>query len=59
MNKDHLVGVAKTIAGRLKEALGRATRDPKAVAEGKALQLAGRARNVVASTRESIRRLGR
>ena len=59
MNRDHVLGVAKAIAGRIKEATGRAIGDPKTIAEGKALRLAGKAQNAVGSTRDAIRRLAR
>lgn len=60
MNKDHVLGVAKTIAGHVKEATGRVLGDPKAIAEGKALKLAGKAQSAVGTTRDAIRiRFGR
>ena len=59
MNKDHVLGVAKTIAGHIKVATGMAMGDPKTIAEGKALRLAGKAQNAVGSTRDAIRRFGR
>lgn len=59
MNRDHVLGVAKTIVGSIKEATGRAMGDPKTIAEGIALRLAGKAQNAVGSTRDAIRRLGR
>jgi uncharacterized protein YjbJ (UPF0337 family) len=59
VNKDHVLGLAKSIAGLFKEAAGRAIGDRKTAADGLALRLAGRAQMALGSTRQTIRRLGR
>jgi len=59
MNKDHVLGMAKSVAGRIKETTGKVVGSRKTTAEGLALRLAGNAQLFLGNLRESIRRLGR
>jgi uncharacterized protein YjbJ (UPF0337 family) len=53
MNKDRIVGAAKTVAGNIKQALGKAVGDKKTVADGKTEAAEGKVQNAVGRIKES------
>ncbi len=56
MDKDRIVGAAKTVAGNIKEFAGTVLGDQKIAADGKALKKAGKAQNAMGGTRDSDRK---
>jgi len=57
MNKDRIVGAAKTVAGNIKQAVGKAVGDQKTVADGKSEAAEGRVQNAVGGIKDTIRRI--
>ncbi len=55
MDKDRVEGAAKTVGGKVKEAIGNLTGDQKTVAEGQAEQKFGRLQNAVGGLKDTIR----
>jgi uncharacterized protein YjbJ (UPF0337 family) len=55
MNKDRIVGAATTVAGNIKQALGKAVGDQKTVADGKAEAAEGKVQNAVGGIKDAIR----
>jgi uncharacterized protein YjbJ (UPF0337 family) len=55
MNRDRIVGAAKTVAGNIKQAVGKAAGDQKTVAEGKAETAEGKVQNAVGGIKDAIR----
>ena len=49
MNKDRIIGVGKQMVGSVKQGVGKLVGDAKLQADGKAMQVAGKLRNVVAA----------
>ena len=55
MDKDRVVGSAKVIKGKVKEAAGKAVGDIKLEAEGKADKVEGGIQNAVGSLKDTLR----
>ena len=55
MDKDRVEGAAKTVGGKIKEAVGKVTGDQKTVAEGQAEQKVGKVQNAVGGLKDTIR----
>ena len=55
MDKDRVKGAAKTVGGKVKEAVGKLTGDQKAVSEGQAEQKVGKVRNAVGGWKDTFR----
>jgi uncharacterized protein YjbJ (UPF0337 family) len=55
MDKDRIVGVAKTVAGNIKQAVGKAVGDQKTVADGKTEAAEGKVQNAVGGIKDTIR----
>ena len=55
MDKDRVEGAAKTVGGKIKEAVGKVTGDQKTVAEGQAEQKVGKVQNAVGGVKDTIR----
>ncbi len=55
MDKDRIAGAAKTVAGNIKQAVGKAVGDQKTVADGKAEALEGKVQNAVGGMKDKIR----
>lgn len=57
MDKDRIIGSAKTVAGRFKEAAGKAVGDKKIAAAGQAEKIEGKVQNAVGGAKDSIREI--
>ncbi len=55
MDKDRVIGSAKVVKGKIKQAVGKAVGDAKLQAEGEADRIEGTAQNVVGSIKDAIR----
>ena len=55
MDKDRIAGAAKTVAGNVKQAIGKLVGDQKMVADGKTDVLEGKIQNAVGGFKDSIR----
>jgi uncharacterized protein YjbJ (UPF0337 family) len=55
MNKDRIVGAAKTTAGNPKQVLGKTVGDQKAVTDGKTEAAEGKFQNAVGGIKDAIR----
>jgi uncharacterized protein YjbJ (UPF0337 family) len=55
MDKDRIVGAAKNVGGKIKEAVGRVLGDEKTKREGQADQAEGKVRNVVGGAKDAVR----
>ena len=55
MDKDRVVGSAKAVKGKVKEAVGKAIGDAKLEAEGKADTIEGRVQNAGGGLKEVLR----
>jgi uncharacterized protein YjbJ (UPF0337 family) len=55
MNKDRIVGAAKTVAANIKQAVGKVVGDQKTVADGKTEAAKGKVQNAVGGIKDSIR----
>jgi len=55
MDKDRVVGSAKVVKGKVKEAVGKAIGDAKLEAEGKADKIEGRVQNAVGGLKDVLR----
>ncbi len=55
MDKDRILGSAKTIKGSLKQTIGRVVGDAKLEAEGTAEKAEGKAQNAVGSVKDTVR----
>jgi uncharacterized protein YjbJ (UPF0337 family) len=55
MNKDRIVGAAKTVAGNIEQALGKVVGDQKTIADGKTEAVEGKAQNAVGGIKDAIR----
>jgi uncharacterized protein YjbJ (UPF0337 family) len=58
MDKDRVIGAAKTVAGTIKEAAGKLVGDQKTIAEGKAQKIAGTVQNAVGGAKDAAREIG-
>ena len=59
MDKDRVKGAAKTVGGKVKEAVGKVTGDQKTVAEGQAEQKVGKVQNAVGGLKDTVRDIQR
>lgn len=55
MDKDRVIGSAKVVKGKLKEALGKAVGDAKLESEGKADKFEGKVQNAVGGIKDVIK----
>lgn len=55
MDKDRVIGSAKVVKGKIKEAVGKAVGDAKLQVEGQADRIEGTAQNVVGSIKDAIK----
>ena len=59
MDKDRIIGAAKTVAGNIKQAVGKAVGDQKTVADGKTEAAEGKVQDAVGGIKDTIRRVTR
>lgn len=57
MDKDRIVGAAKTVAGNAKQAIGKLVGDQKTVTDGKIEASEGKVQNAVGGMKDTIRDL--
>jgi uncharacterized protein YjbJ (UPF0337 family) len=57
MNRDRVVGAAKTVAGTVKQTVGKAIGDQKTVAAGKAEIVNGKIQSAVGGLKDTIRNI--
>ncbi len=55
MDKDRVIGSAKVVKGKLKEAVGKAVGDAKLESEGKADKIEGKVQNAVGGIKDVIK----
>ena len=55
MDKDRIVGAAKTVAGNIKQAVGKAVGDQETVADGKIEAAEGKRQNAVGGIKDAVR----
>ena len=55
MDKDRVIGSAKVIKGKIKEAVGKAVGDAKLESEGKADKIEGKVQNAVGGIKDALR----
>jgi len=55
VDKDRVVGSAKVVKGKLKEAVGKVVGDAKLESEGKADKIEGKVQNVIGSLKDAIK----
>lgn len=55
IDKDRVVGSAKVVRGKVKEAVGKAIGDAKLEAEGTADQIEGKVQNAVGGLKDAIK----
>lgn len=55
MDKDRVIGSAKVVKGKVKEAVGKAIGDGKLKSEGKADKIEGEIQNAVGGLKDTIR----
>ena len=55
MNKDRIIGAAKTVAGNIKQSVGKGVGDQKTVADGKTEAVEGKVQNAVGGVKDAIR----
>lgn len=55
MDRDRIVGSAKVVKGKVKEAVGKAIGDSKLEAEGKADKIEGKVQNAVGGLKDVLR----
>lgn len=55
MDKDRVIGSAKVIKGKVKEAVGKAVGDAKLESEGKADKIEGKVQNAVGGLKDALR----
>ncbi len=55
MDKDRIVGSAKVVKGKIKEAAGKALGDAKLEARGKADKIEGKVQNAVGGLKDTLR----
>jgi uncharacterized protein YjbJ (UPF0337 family) len=59
MDKDRIVGAAKTVSGKVKESVGKLSGDKKAVAEAQAEQKIGKVQNAIGGLKDTVRDIQR
>jgi uncharacterized protein YjbJ (UPF0337 family) len=57
MDKDRIIGAAKTVAGNIKQAVGKAVGDQKTIADGKTEAAEGKVQNAIGGIKDTIRRV--
>ena len=55
MDKDRIVGSAKVVKGKVKEAVGKAVGDAKLEARGKVDKIEGKVQNAVGGIKDALR----
>ena len=55
IDKDRVVGSAKVVKGKVKEAVGKAVGDSKLEAEGRANKIEGKVQNAVGGLKDAIK----
>jgi len=55
MDKDRVIGSAKVVKGKIKEAVGKAVGDAKLESEGKADEVEGKVQNAVGGIKDTLR----
>ena len=55
MDKDRVIGSAKVIKGKVKEAVGKVIGDAKLETEGKAEKIEGKVQNAVGGVKDTLR----
>ena len=55
MDKDRIVGSAKVVKGKIKEAVGKVVGDAKLESEGKADKVQGKVQNAVGGLKDTLR----
>lgn len=55
MDKDRVIGAAKVVKGKVKEAVGKAVGDTKLESEGKADKFEGKVQNAVGGLKDTLR----
>jgi uncharacterized protein YjbJ (UPF0337 family) len=55
MDKEHIKGEMKTVEGKVKEALGKATDNPKLQAKGEVDQAEGAARKAAGDVKDALK----
>jgi len=55
MDKDRVVGSAKVVKGKIKEAVGKAIGDSKLQSEGKADKVEGKVQNAIGGLKDTLR----
>jgi uncharacterized protein YjbJ (UPF0337 family) len=55
MDKDRVIGSAKVVKGKVKEAVGKAVGDSKLEAEGKADKFEGKVQNAYGGAKDALR----
>jgi len=55
MDKDRVIGSAKVVKGKVKEAAGKAVGDSKLEAEGKADKVEGKVQNAIGGVKDVLR----
>jgi uncharacterized protein YjbJ (UPF0337 family) len=55
MDKDRVVGSAKVVKGKIKEAVGKAAGDAKLETQGKTDKIEGRVQNAVGGLKDTLR----
>ena len=55
MDKDRVIGSAKVVKGKVKEAVGKAVGDSKLAAEGKADKVEGKVQNAIGGVKDALR----
>ena len=55
IDKDRIIGSAKVVKGKVKEAVGKAVGDAKLEAEGKADKIGGKVQNAIGGMNDTVR----
>jgi uncharacterized protein YjbJ (UPF0337 family) len=55
VDKDRVIGSAKVVKGKLKEAVGKAIGDAKLDSEGKADKIEGKVQNAIGGLKDAIK----
>jgi uncharacterized protein YjbJ (UPF0337 family) len=55
LDKDRVIGAAKTVSGNIEQAAGKLVGDQKMVAEGKGKAAEGKVQNAVGGIKDTIR----
>lgn len=55
MDKDRVIGSAKVVKGKIKEAVGKAVGDVKLESDGKADRIEGEVQNAVGGVKDTLR----